>query len=51
MGSKATADEDLMRIVLAEIKKRELYFIDSRTARNSVAFQIAITPSIFQFNF
>ena len=41
MGSKATADEDLMRIVLGEIKKRELYFIDSRTAKNSLAFQIA----------
>ncbi len=41
MGSKATADEDLMRIVLGEIKKRELYFIDSRTAKSSVAFQVA----------
>lgn len=41
MGSKATADEELMRIVLGEIKKRELYFVDSRTTRNSVAFQVA----------
>ncbi len=41
MGSKATADEDLMRIVLGEIKKRELYFVDSRTATGSVAFRVA----------
>ncbi len=41
MGSKATGDEDLMRIVLREIKKRVLYFIDSRTAKSSVASQIA----------
>ncbi|MCK4325222.1 divergent polysaccharide deacetylase family protein [bacterium] len=41
MGSKATADEDLMKIILEEIKKRDLYFIDSRTAKNTVAFQVA----------
>lgn len=41
LGSKATADEELMRIVLEEVKKRGLYFIDSYTTEKSVALEVA----------
>ncbi len=41
MGSKATADEKLMRIVLEEVKKRNLYFVDSYTTDKSVALEVA----------
>ena len=41
MGSKATADEELMRIVLEEVKKRGLYFVDSYTSDKSVALEVA----------
>lgn len=41
MGSKATADEELMRIVLEEVKKRGLYFVDSYTTDKSVALEVA----------
>ncbi len=41
MGSKATADEELMSIVLEEVKKRGLYFIDSYTTEKSVVLEVA----------
>jgi len=41
MGSKATQDSKLMKIILNEIKKRGLSFVDSRTSLDSVAFKIA----------
>lgn len=41
MGSKATTDKELMSIVLEEIKKRGLYFIDSYTTDRSVALEVA----------
>ncbi len=41
MGSKATADEGLMRIVLEEVKKRGLYFVDSHTTDKSVVTKVA----------
>lgn len=41
MGSKITADEKIMRIVLEEIKKKDLYFIDSRTTKDTKAQKIA----------
>ncbi len=41
MGSKATADKTLMRIVLQEVKKRGLYFVDSYTTDRSVALEVA----------
>ncbi len=41
MGSKATEEGSLMRVVLEEIKKRELIFIDSRTSLKSVAYDLA----------
>lgn len=41
MGSKATADEGLMRIVLEEVKERGLYFVDSYTTDKSVVTKVA----------
>lgn len=41
MGSKFTSDERAMRIVLAELKVRGMFFIDSRTTPNSVALKLA----------
>ncbi|MFH1771938.1 MAG: divergent polysaccharide deacetylase family protein [Candidatus Omnitrophota bacterium] len=41
MGSKATENPKLMRIVFEELKKRDLIFIDSRTSLDSVAYNIA----------
>lgn len=41
MGSKITSDEELMRIVLDQIKDKGLYFIDSRTTARSLAYNLA----------
>ncbi|MBN1699474.1 MAG: divergent polysaccharide deacetylase family protein [Spirochaetales bacterium] len=41
MGSKATADEHLMDVVLAFFKKKGMYFLDSKTTPYSVAEQSA----------
>lgn len=41
MGSKATLDEGVMQIVMEELKQRNLYFVDSRTNLQSVAFSVA----------
>lgn len=41
MGSRFTENREKMMIVLAELKRRGLYFIDSKTSRNSVAFNLA----------
>ena len=41
MGSAMTSDFDAMRPVMQEIKKRGLWFLDSRTAANSVAGDLA----------
>jgi polysaccharide deacetylase 2 family uncharacterized protein YibQ len=41
MGSKVTADEALMRIILEPLKKKGLFFLDSRTSNKSVAFAVA----------
>ena len=40
-GSKATEDERVMRIILGELKKRRLFFIDSLTTPNSVCPDVA----------
>jgi polysaccharide deacetylase 2 family uncharacterized protein YibQ len=37
MGSKATADTRLMRVVLEQVAERGLFFLDSRTTAKSVA--------------
>jgi hypothetical protein len=41
MGSRITSDSGLIRIVLEQLKNRGLYFIDSRTTAESVAFDEA----------
>lgn len=38
MGSLATENETLLKIVMSEIKKAGLFFLDSRTSPNSLAF-------------
>ena len=49
MGSKATADERVMRLVLSELKDRNLLFLDSRTTASSVAYQLAVDMDIMTF--
>ena len=41
MGSRFTKDYDKMHTVLEEIKNSGLYFLDSRTTADSVAFKLA----------
>ncbi len=41
MGSKITSDSHLIQIVLEQLKNRGLYFIDSRTTAESVAYNVA----------
>lgn len=41
MGSKATADERVMRLLLQESKTRGLLFLDSRTTPASIAYDLA----------
>ena len=50
MGSKATADKRVMRLVLSELKDRNLFFLDSRTTASSVAYQLAVDMDIRAFN-
>lgn len=40
-GSKATADYRVMKIVLQELKKKKLFFVDSLTTNDSVCGQVA----------
>lgn len=41
MGSKITADRDMMRVILQRLKSRRLFFIDSQTTARSVAYKTA----------
>ncbi|HSQ79063.1 MAG TPA: divergent polysaccharide deacetylase family protein [Candidatus Bathyarchaeia archaeon] len=41
MGSRFTADRDLMRLILRPIKERGLFFVDSRTTAQTVALDEA----------
>jgi polysaccharide deacetylase 2 family uncharacterized protein YibQ len=41
MGSKVTADAPIMRIILAQLKAKGLFFIDSRTSGKSLAYDLA----------
>lgn len=41
MGSKFTEDPELMRIVLEDINRRGLFFLDSRTTPKTVGFKVA----------
>jgi polysaccharide deacetylase 2 family uncharacterized protein YibQ len=46
MGSKVTANIQLMNIILGCLKDRNLFFIDSRTTASSVAYNIAQSLNI-----
>lgn len=41
MGSRATQDERVMRVILEELEKKNLLFLDSRTTANSIVPQVA----------
>jgi len=41
MGSKITANKELMGIILEQLKKRNLFFVDSLTTNRSIAYQAA----------
>ncbi len=41
MGSLFTSDRDKMKIILNDIRKENLFFIDSMTSEKSVGFQLA----------
>lgn len=41
MGSSFTERRDKMQVVLEELKKKELFFVDSRTTKDTVGFQTA----------
>ncbi len=41
MGSKITANRTLMRPVLDEVRKRGLFYIDSRTKSDTIAYRLA----------
>lgn len=41
MGSKVTENEEIMRIVLSEIKERGMFFVDSMTSPNSVGYKLS----------
>jgi len=46
MGSKITAERDMMSLILARLKEDNLYFIDSVTSGSSIAFKLAREMSI-----
>lgn len=46
MGSAGTQDQRLMGIVMAELKQRKLFFVDSRTHALSVAEDLAYTHGV-----
>lgn len=41
MGSKITEDREIMEIVLEEIREYNLFFIDSITTKDSIAYEVA----------
>jgi uncharacterized protein len=42
MGSKITQDRDKMTVILSELKKRGLFYVDSVTAPNSICSDVAV---------
>lgn len=46
MGSRFTAQEEKMALVLEELKKQGLFFVDSRTSNHSVAYHLAKTMGL-----
>lgn len=54
MGSRFTANRGAMELVLAEVKRRGLFFVDSRTTSGTVAYETARSlgvPAIERFVF
>lgn len=49
MGSRFTENEEKMRLFLGEVKKRDLFFVDSITTPNSVGYRIAKELGIRSF--
>jgi polysaccharide deacetylase 2 family uncharacterized protein YibQ len=41
MGSRLTANEPRMKVVLEELKRRHLFFLDSRTTSHSLGYSLA----------
>ena len=41
MGSKITEDREIMKIILEEIRRYNLFFIDSITTNDSIAYEVA----------
>jgi len=41
MGSKGTADRRIMKLILEEFKKNNIFFLDSYTSRSSVVAEVA----------
>ena len=41
MGSSFTEDHDKMEIILKDLKKRNLFFVDSRTTAGTIGFKLA----------
>jgi polysaccharide deacetylase 2 family uncharacterized protein YibQ len=41
MGSKITEDREIMEIILEEIREYNLFFIDSITTKDSIAYEVA----------
>ena len=46
MGSKITAEREMMSLILTRLKKDNLYFIDSVTSGRSVAYKLARKMSL-----
>lgn len=46
MGSRATGDSRLMTVVLSDLKKRNMFFLDSCTTGNSVCGQVAVDTGV-----
>ena len=49
MGSRATADRALMTAVMKALAQRRMYFVDSRTSVNTVAFDVARSVGVPTF--
>ena len=46
MGSKATEDKDLMKVIFDELNRQHLYFMDNLTADDSVCIEVAAKSKI-----
>ena len=49
MGSRATRDRALMYLILKDLKRRKLFFLDSMTHPDSIAHQVAFAVGIPSF--